>query len=493
MSFWTLVKQAVNPPQPASNMVRVFIGATGFLQSINEAGEVTEYASAGSIGEPNGVCPLGGDAKVPAAYLPSYVDDVLEYANLAAFPATGETGKIYVALDTNKTYRWSGTVYVEISANQVTSVFGRVGAVVATSGDYNASQVTFTPTGDLSSTHVQAALIELDTEKAKVTRSITSGAGLIGGGDLSADRTISMPNVGTAGTYGSASQVPVVSTDAQGRVTGVVNTLIAIVASQVADFVNAVRSALSVANTPSITLSYTGGQFSGVVVPGGVDHDALQNFVATEHVDHSAVSITAGAGLTGGGDITTSRTISMPNVGTAGTFGDASTYPVITTDAQGRVTSATALPLHGGLIKAKTTAAVANSSNVTNVNLTELGITLAANTSYEINVTLVFRSANTNTGISLAYGAGTAVIASVTGFNETSLNTTTVGRLTFVSATTNTVFASSAATNQDQIMNAKLILNVGATGGTFVPQFRSETNGTAITVQPGSRITAEAF
>lgn len=53
--------------------------------------------------------------KVPASQLPSYVDDVLEFANLAAFPATGETGKIYLALDTNKTYRWSGSVYVQLS------------------------------------------------------------------------------------------------------------------------------------------------------------------------------------------------------------------------------------------------------------------------------------------------------------------------------------------------------------------------------------------
>jgi hypothetical protein len=55
------------------------------------------------------------DGKVPASQLPSFVDDVLEYANLAAFPATGESGKIYVAIDTNKTYRWSGSAYVEIS------------------------------------------------------------------------------------------------------------------------------------------------------------------------------------------------------------------------------------------------------------------------------------------------------------------------------------------------------------------------------------------
>jgi len=49
--------------------------------------------------------------------LPSYVDDVLEYANLAAFPATGDSGKIYIAIDSAKVYRWSGSAYVEISAS----------------------------------------------------------------------------------------------------------------------------------------------------------------------------------------------------------------------------------------------------------------------------------------------------------------------------------------------------------------------------------------
>lgn len=66
-------------------------------------------------GAANGVAPLDADSKIPATYLPSYVDDVLEYANQAAFPGTGATGIIYVALDTNKVYRWSGSAYVEIS------------------------------------------------------------------------------------------------------------------------------------------------------------------------------------------------------------------------------------------------------------------------------------------------------------------------------------------------------------------------------------------
>ena len=66
-------------------------------------------------GQPDGVASLGSDGKVPAAQLPSYVDDVLEYASLAAFPATGQASVIYVAQDSNKTYRWSGSAYVEIS------------------------------------------------------------------------------------------------------------------------------------------------------------------------------------------------------------------------------------------------------------------------------------------------------------------------------------------------------------------------------------------
>lgn len=66
-------------------------------------------------GANNGVAELDSSGKVPSAQLPSFVDDVVDYATLSAFPVTGESGKIYVALDTNLTYRWSGSVYVEIS------------------------------------------------------------------------------------------------------------------------------------------------------------------------------------------------------------------------------------------------------------------------------------------------------------------------------------------------------------------------------------------
>jgi hypothetical protein len=90
-----------------------------------------------SIGVANGVASLDASGLVPSSQLPSYVDDVLEYANLAAFPATGTTGIIYVALDTNETYRWSGSAYVRIANGAVQSVNGATGVVVLTTTNIN--------------------------------------------------------------------------------------------------------------------------------------------------------------------------------------------------------------------------------------------------------------------------------------------------------------------------------------------------------------------
>jgi hypothetical protein len=64
---------------------------------------------------------LDEDGKVPASQLPSYVDDVMEFADLAAFPSEGESGKIYVSLDSGKVYRWSGSIYIEIAASPGTT------------------------------------------------------------------------------------------------------------------------------------------------------------------------------------------------------------------------------------------------------------------------------------------------------------------------------------------------------------------------------------
>ena len=78
------------------------------------ASEVGAIATSAK-GAASGVAELDSNGKVPSSQLPSYVDDVLEYSAKSSFPTTGETGKIYVDTSDNKTYRWSGSAYVEIS------------------------------------------------------------------------------------------------------------------------------------------------------------------------------------------------------------------------------------------------------------------------------------------------------------------------------------------------------------------------------------------
>lgn len=80
------------------------------------ASDVSAVATS-SVGTANGVAELDSNGLVPSSQLPSYVDDVVEYAATTNFPASGESGKIYVATGTGKIYRWSGTQYTEISAS----------------------------------------------------------------------------------------------------------------------------------------------------------------------------------------------------------------------------------------------------------------------------------------------------------------------------------------------------------------------------------------
>lgn len=71
-------------------------------------------------GKAGGYASLGDDGKVPSSQLPSYVDDVLEFASKSTFPSLGEKGKIYVDLATENIYRWSGSTYTEISPSLIT-------------------------------------------------------------------------------------------------------------------------------------------------------------------------------------------------------------------------------------------------------------------------------------------------------------------------------------------------------------------------------------
>lgn len=89
------------------------------ITSAYEAADTTLQNNINAInnskGVANGIATLDQNGLVPSSQLPSYVDDVIEVSTFSALPDTGESGKIYITQDTNLTYRWSGTAYVEIS------------------------------------------------------------------------------------------------------------------------------------------------------------------------------------------------------------------------------------------------------------------------------------------------------------------------------------------------------------------------------------------
>jgi hypothetical protein len=131
---------------------------------------------------------------VPSSQLPSYVDDVIEYSALSAFPATNDGGKIFVARDTGKIYRWSGSAYIEISpspgtttdvpegtnlyftnaraaaAAPVASVAGRTGTVTLTKSDVGLSNVPNTDAtarANHTGTQTASTISDFATEAAK--------------------------------------------------------------------------------------------------------------------------------------------------------------------------------------------------------------------------------------------------------------------------------------------------------------------------------------
>ncbi|WP_315057971.1 hypothetical protein [Chryseobacterium indoltheticum] len=150
-------------------------GITVSLGSMPTAADLANYVPLSQKGAANGVASLDASGLVPAAQLPSYVDDVLEgyyktadgkfykeaaYTNLI----TGETGKIYVSLDTNKTYRWTGTTFVYITSGAVDSVNGLTGVVVLNKSHVGLSNVDNT---------ADAAKSVLSASKWTAARTIT--------------------------------------------------------------------------------------------------------------------------------------------------------------------------------------------------------------------------------------------------------------------------------------------------------------------------------
>ena len=116
--------------------------------------DITAKIPLSQKGASSGVASLDGNGHIPSNQLPSFVDDVMEYTNMASFPTTGEASKIYVDLNTNRIYRWGGSQYTEISPggpNADTAVTLATPRTISMAGDGSGS-VTFDGSSDVSLT-----------------------------------------------------------------------------------------------------------------------------------------------------------------------------------------------------------------------------------------------------------------------------------------------------------------------------------------------------
>jgi len=214
---------------------------------------------------------------------------------------------------------------------------------VALTGDVTGS-ATFIGAGNTASiaTTIQPNSVVLGTDTTgDYIAGLTGGNGLtvVGSGSEGATPVVNMDTTGvTAASYGSASAVSTFTVNGFGQLTTAATTPIQIATSQITSLESVVEGYFSVNDTGGDgSLTYSNGVFTytgpsaaevrahisggtGIAVSGSgvisttdseIVHDNLSGFVSNEHVDHSTVTLTAGDGLSGGGDITSSRSFAV--------------------------------------------------------------------------------------------------------------------------------------------------------------------------------------
>lgn len=220
--------------------------------------------------------------------------------------------------------------------------------------------------------------------------SITGTAGQINTSSSTGAVTLSLASVGSAGTFGNATTIPVITTDAQGRITGVVSTTISgltasnLTAGDYSSKINTGTYSINISGNAATATSatsatnFTGslsGDVSGTQTTTSVDKIkgvALGTTTATS----GNLLIANGASwttksLSGDGTLTSAGVLTLKNTGTSGTYGSATVIPVLTTDAQGRVTNITNTTITG-----LTNSNLSGSAGITNANLANSSVTV---------------------------------------------------------------------------------------------------------------------
>ena len=189
-----------------------------WVRCVYETGFTPENSA--NKGTANGYAELDATGKVPTNQLPSYVDDVLEYDSQANFPVSGETGKIYVTKDTNKTYRWSGSDYVEISQSLAlgeTSTTAYRGDRGKTAYDHSQTEhapATAQKNSDITKAEIEAKLTGVISSHSHASGTPTAHASthITGGTDI-------IPNAVSGGNAGLMSGTDKSKLDALPKIT----------------------------------------------------------------------------------------------------------------------------------------------------------------------------------------------------------------------------------------------------------------------------------
>jgi hypothetical protein len=188
----------------------------------------TPRIAASEKGAVNGIATLDASGFVSTTQLPSYVDDVMEFANLAGFPGTGETAKIYVAKDTNKTYRWSGSAYVFITSGAVDSVAGKTGVVTLVKADVGLGSVDNTADADkpVSSAATTALALKAPLASPAFTGTVTGiTSAMVGLGNVNNTADSAKP-VSTAQQTALDLKAPLASPTFTGTVSGITKSMV---------------------------------------------------------------------------------------------------------------------------------------------------------------------------------------------------------------------------------------------------------------------------
>lgn len=138
-----------------------------------------EPLDAAKVGTANGVASLDENGKVPTSQLSSYVDEIREVNGINNAPEIGETDKIYVDTVTNKTYRWSGTSYVEISASDIVTASEKNGYIKINGMDvkvYEPTQADWNETDDASPSFIKnkPVIPVVDSELSEISENAIS-------------------------------------------------------------------------------------------------------------------------------------------------------------------------------------------------------------------------------------------------------------------------------------------------------------------------------